>query len=142
MSNSQPRWQPITMLPLFAEMLDGQLASGREQIAALERCRPKPHVLDDATVQRVKSAYEEYRDFLPLNSEQLRRWKAAVESEAQHNEVARLEAVNDQWSAVIDQVLALVDELAKGTIDKIMAMDDGELGLAFLQGRVKPPHFR
>ena len=33
---------------------------------------------------------------------------------------------------VVDQVLDLADELAKGTIEKVMGKSDAELGLEFL----------
>lgn len=40
----------------------------------------------------------------------------------------------DQLSALHDQMLALVDELSQGTIDRIMGMSDADLAAAVLWG--------
>jgi hypothetical protein len=52
----QPQWQPIEMLPTLATHIDGMLESSQEQYETLLEAKPKPHVLDDYTVNRVTKA--------------------------------------------------------------------------------------
>jgi len=50
-----PQWHPISALPMIAQALDGMLESAEEVLQSLEQARPRPHVLDDVTVQVVKT---------------------------------------------------------------------------------------
>jgi hypothetical protein len=48
----EPNWQPISMLATIASLIDGGLSDAREHYAMLLMARPKPYVLDDATIAR------------------------------------------------------------------------------------------
>jgi hypothetical protein len=50
----EPNWQPINMLATIASLIDGGLSDAREHYAMLLKARPKPYVLDDATIARTK----------------------------------------------------------------------------------------
>jgi len=90
---------------------------------------------DSLTVGRVVKVYTEQRDDLWLYEEQLRRWSAQALTAAQRREVERLTGQLGRLRAVIDKTLALADELGRGTIEKMLAKDDMEVGLEFLLGR-------
>jgi len=45
------------MLPTFTAHIDGMLESSEEQYETLLEAKPKPHVLDDYTVNRVIKAF-------------------------------------------------------------------------------------
>jgi hypothetical protein len=45
-----PQWHPISALPMIAQALDGMLESAEEVLQSLEQARPRPHVLDDYTI--------------------------------------------------------------------------------------------
>lgn len=70
-----PHWQPITALPLIASLIDGELADGQEHHATLLSVRDRPHVLDDATIERSITLHTGQRDFLGVFVEQLARWR-------------------------------------------------------------------
>jgi len=108
-----------------------------EQYETLLEARPKPHVLDDFTVNRVKQAFTAQRDDFWLFEEQLRRWQAGHLTDEQRAEVARLVEQMRRLRENNTRVLELADELSKGTIEKIMAKSDEELGLEFLMGMFK-----
>lgn len=74
MSQSAVNWQPLSALPLIASMIDGMLEDAKQQYATLVQCRPTPHLLDDATVDRVNQVYSEQAEFLGLYEEQFARW--------------------------------------------------------------------
>jgi hypothetical protein len=133
----QPQWQPIETLWTFATHIDGMLESSQEQYATLQEARPKPHVLDDYTVNRVISAFTTQIADLWLFDEQLKRWSAETLTPEQRAEVARLVEQMRRLREVDHQVLALARELSKGTIEKVMAKSDEELGLEFLMGMFK-----
>ena len=40
-------WQPVSNIPLIAQMVDGMLHEAIEHYATLQEAIPKPHVLDD-----------------------------------------------------------------------------------------------
>ncbi len=127
-----PTWQPISQLALIASLIDMALDDADEQYATLQEATPKPHVLDDYTVGRVKTVYTEQRDDLCLYEEQLRRWGAQALTLAQRREVERLTGQLGRLRERIAPILALADELAAGTIEKVLAKDDVELGLEML----------
>ena len=54
-----PNWQPLSMLPLFADMINASLAYAQRMLATVEEGCTKPHVLDDDTVERILRAYTE-----------------------------------------------------------------------------------
>jgi hypothetical protein len=135
----EPIWQPISRLPLIASIIDGMLADDQQTYATLLEARPKPHVLDDATVARTRRVFTEQQDDLWLYEEQLARWKRLDLTAGQRREVERLAGQLARVREVVAAILALADELAPRTIDRILALDDAELGLATLLGLIPSP---
>jgi hypothetical protein len=48
-----PQWHPLAALPMIGEAIDGMLESAEVVVQSLEQARPRPHVLDDYTIDRV-----------------------------------------------------------------------------------------
>lgn len=123
-------------LPLFTEMIRGTLNNTEEQTALFMAARDKPHVLDDATVDRALRAYQEQIETIPLHERQLRWWLEEPMTEAQQYQVndllAQLTTLRERTQAVLD----LLTALRQGTIDRILEMDDAELGRRFLRGEL------
>jgi hypothetical protein len=135
----EPTWQPLSRLPLIATIIDGMLADDRETYATLLEARPRPSVMDDATVARVKRVFTEQQDDLWLYEEQLAHWGRQDLTAGQRREVDRLTGQLARVREVAAAILALADELAPLTIDRLLAMDDAELGLATLLGLIPLP---
>ena len=132
-SQATPNWQPITRLPLIGSMIDEMLQDAQEQYKNLAEARLKPWVLDEYTVNRVIKVYTEQRDdILGLYEEQLKRWKGLSLKTTQRVEIGRLSGQLENLRTVITDILALADELKKGTIERQLAKDDTELGLEAL----------
>ncbi|KVS39943.1 hypothetical protein WK43_09560 [Burkholderia ubonensis] len=53
--------------------------------------------------------------------------------------LAHLSARADQLSGLRDNILALIDELSQGTIDRIMGMSDADLATAVVSGHLNLP---
>lgn len=128
----QPQWQPIRMLPTLARHIESMLEADREQYETLLEAKPKPYVLDNATVARVISAFETQAKDFWLFEEQLKRWQSGTLTAAQRQEVERLVGQMKLLRENNEQVLKLSRELAEGTIEKVLAKSDLEVGLEFL----------
>src|SRR6266568_655038 len=128
-SQQAPQFQPIEALPTLAQHIDGMLAADREQYQNLLQARPKPYILDDATVNRVITAFTTQSGDFWLFDEQLRRWLAMQLTDGQRSEVERLVEQMRRLRENTTKVLLLARELSKGTIEKVMAKSDAELGL-------------
>jgi len=117
---------------MVAAHIDGMLQADREQYETLLQAKPKPHVLDDSTVNRLIAAFTTQRNDFGLFDEQLQRWAALSLSDQQRREVERLIEQMRLLRENNEQVLTLARELSTGTIDKVMAKSDVELGLEML----------
>ncbi len=124
-----PHWQPLSFLPNLAEMVDGMLESAEEVSHSLQQAQERPHVLDDDTVGRVKEVHTTQRNDLWLYEEQLAQWQQAAPTPAQETEITRLQQQLDRLKGVLSACLALTDELAEGTIEKVMGKSDIELAM-------------
>ena len=135
----QPQWRHISDLPVFTELVDGMLESAVEQLASLRKCEHRPSVLDDHTINRIIVLHTEQRDDHWLYEQQFARWKRGALSDSQAREVNRLIEQSVTLKATNETILALAEKIAPYTIDKIMAMDDDELGLKAMFGEIDRP---
>jgi hypothetical protein len=118
------RWHPISALPMFAEVMDGQLKDVEEQYTTLQEARERPHVLDDHTVNRVIRVYTTTLNDMHLFEEQLDRWKESDLTEAQDREVNHVKGQIRRIRTVVTSILELAEELKRGTIDAVLAKSD------------------
>jgi hypothetical protein len=128
-------WQPISQMPLIGSMIDTSLDDTREHIGTLSKAKDRPHVLDDATIDRVEQVHTEQMDYVEIYTRQISRWRNEKPSAAQSRELDRMDEQNQQLRGVTVDVLALASELRKGTIERMLGMSDLELGLQYLLGR-------
>ena len=132
MSQEQPHWQPISQLALIASHIDGMLEAAQEHYQTLLPARAKPHVLDNYTVGRVIDVFTVQKNDLWLFDGQLQRWSTQSLTPQQLQEVQRLTTQMAKLQQVITDILALADELKKGTIKQVLGKSDEELGLDVL----------
>ena len=137
-SPERVNWQPISQMPLIASMIDGALSDTAGHIQTLTKARAQPHVLDDAIIDRVERVHREQMEYVDIYAEQIRRWQDQAPSAAQRRELNRLDEQNRRLRQATTEVLTLVAELRKGTINRIMAMSDLELALRALLGTLPP----
>ncbi len=139
MNEQQPQWQPISMLPVFTDMVDGMLESSVEQLRNMRIAVDKPHVLDDAILSRVIEQYEKQLEDHWLFEEQFARWKNDNLRFSEEKEVDRLIRQSAKLRHTNEEILKIAHSVEHATIDKILDMDDAELGMAVLSGKIKPP---
>ena len=115
-------------------IIDDSLRETREHLQTLTKARARPHVLDDATIDRVEQVHTEQMEFVDIYTQQISRWRTEKQSLSQTRDLDRMEMRNQQLRGVTADVLALARELRKGTIERVLAMSDLELGLQSLLG--------
>ena len=95
MSHYEPvNWQPLSQMPLISSMIDSALDDTREHLATLAEARSRPHVLDDATIDRTEQVHGEQLEFVGIYAEQISRWRSEAQSETQVRELDRMEGEN------------------------------------------------
>ncbi len=132
-------WQPLSVLPMLVELLEQQVNDAGLQLNTMRRCVGRPHVLDDETVDRVLSLYEDQREFLNIYREQVIRWNREENTVEQNAAVERFSALIAKVDLALGDVLTLAKELSVGTIDKIVGMGEAELGAAVMKGEIPFP---
>ena len=128
----EPNWQPISQLPLLASMVDGVLANSQEQHETFAHVRAKPHVLDDEIVNRAINLYRAQLDDLWFYEEQFARWRNEPLTASRRQEINRLAGQLPRIRELSEAILAMLDEIKRGTINRILEKSDLELGLEFL----------
>ena len=131
--------RPISFLPALTEVIIGSLDQTEEQYESFVAARQKPHVLDDSIVDRAIRLYEEQLTSIPLHERQLNWWLADEITDSQRYQVQDLRAKLPPLRKKTEELLALLSELKKGTIDRILEMSDEELALKVLRGDLKLP---
>jgi len=132
MSEEQPQWQPIEMLPVFEEMIEGIWESTVEQVHNLEQASHKPHVLDDATLSRLIKTFTEQKENHWLFETQFKLWLESEITPSQREHINDLVEQYAELKVATEQVLELAHSISQLTIDKVMAMDDVELVAHYL----------
>ncbi|MUG92757.1 hypothetical protein F7734_09965 [Scytonema sp. UIC 10036] len=134
--NQTPNWQPVSKLPLIAQMIDGGLAQALTQYQNLQQAQSRSHILDSQTVERVLKVFGEQMKFTQIvYSEQLSRWKAENLNATQQTEIARLEGQLEQMGQVISNILTLANQLKEGTIEKVFEKSDIEIAMDIISGK-------
>ena len=131
---NQVHWQPISQMPLISSMIDTSLNDTREHLGTLSKAKDRPHVLDDATIDRVEQVHDEQMDYVEIYTQQISRWRNEKPSAAQSRELDRMDEQNQQLREATANVLTLARELRKGTIERVLGMSDLELGIQVLLG--------
>jgi|ERR1700677_136965 hypothetical protein len=93
MAKTEPvNWQPISQIPLIASMISTSLTETREHLGTLTKAKDRPHLLDDATIDRVEQVHTEQMEFVGIYSQQIARWRAEKLPPAQVSELDRLDS--------------------------------------------------
>jgi len=122
------------MLPVLAETIDGSLPEARETLANVRGGLGKPHVFD-RTVDRIIRLYTETLGMADVYRAQLARWRGTEPDPASLAEIDRLSAALPELEETAREIVDAAGEIRKGTIDRIMELDDAALGMAFPSGK-------
>lgn len=139
MPRPTPNWQPLSMLPMMADMVSGMLDEVNTQIQTLRQAQERPHVLDDYTVGRVLKVYSEQQDFLWVYEAQLERWQQETLTATQRQQTEQMAAQLAQLKPGLIEILEIANDLKGQTIEAVLGKSDEELARDVLLGKIKPP---
>ena len=105
MSARQPQWQPVSMLPVFTDMVDGMLESSAVQLDNMRSVMDKLHVLDDAMLDLIIVLYSNQLEDHWLFEEQFVGWKQGNLSDAEEVEIDRLVKQSSKLKEVNEEIL-------------------------------------
>jgi hypothetical protein len=118
----EQNWYPISKLGWFTGHIREGITVTRRQLELLQPARSQPYLLDDATVARIIGVHRDQAGDLDLFQNQADRWKASPDlTGTQRAALAVYEALIAQLRQVNAEVLAVADELSRGTIDTVLA---------------------
>ena len=75
-------------MPLVASMIDSALDETREHFEKLVEVRLRPHVLDDAIINRVERVHAEQMEYVDNYANQIIRWRIRKPSADETRELA------------------------------------------------------
>jgi hypothetical protein len=130
----EQNWQPITMLPMFTEVVTGMLDGAAEQQQLLASARPYSS-LDHATLDRVERVYRDGLDGHEAFENQLARWQR------EHPGAEGLAELGEQVGQLrpaYQRVLDLAAQQRDNTIEALMGKSDAQVGLEALLGGPLP----
>lgn len=137
-ANRRPILQPLSMLPMLASVVDGQLAELEKQLIALQGAHARPGSMDDTTTDHVLRVFGETKQLLPIYELQVAHWRTNCSPSAvQANQIAHLGEQLAKSIKVVNEILTLATEIKGQTIEGLMGIDDAAWGLAALEAR--PP---
>ena len=130
-------WYGLDMLPLYLQMSREQLSQALEQLQNLQMCSNKPYLLDNKMIARIIAAHSEQNENAWVFVEQCSKWRKQVVSQRQLEDIAEIEKNVVQMKKRNNQILALAKQFKHQTIEKLMAKDDVELAVDFLDKMFK-----
>jgi len=122
---------------MIAQLIRETLKNTDEQYQTLLEAEDKPHVLNDALVDRVIQLYTFQAEDVGVFEEQLARWKKEDLTPNQKQEIDLLSEQLQQLREVEVKILSLAQRLKQGTIDSVLRKSDIELALEVLTGKRK-----
>ncbi|RJR12605.1 hypothetical protein C4588_01895 [Candidatus Parcubacteria bacterium] len=137
--NEKPNWQPVSMIPMIASIIDGEVENLEDLYKNLCEARKKPHVMDDITVDRAIGNHKRYLEEAWVYDEQITRWKKENLTGEQRREIERLAGQMVKYRKMCEEIIAVSEEIKKGTINRILEMSEEELAMAVLSGKLKMP---
>jgi hypothetical protein len=132
-------WQPLSALLQIARDINEQFDNTRALYEHLCQGRDRPHLLDDALVERALRHVADQVEFLPVYREQFARWYRSQPTASQFLELDRVTRQIDRWESLLNQQRTLAEELSAGTIDKMMALSNEELAQGIFSGKIPFP---
>lgn len=137
--DEMPNWQPLSMMPTIASIIDGEVDNFEDLYKNLGEARKKPHVMDDVLMDQAINNHRKYLEGAWVYDEQIARWKKEKLTDKQYREIQRLAGQMIKYRKMCEDIIAVSEEIKKGTINRILEMSDEEVAIAVLTGKLKRP---
>lgn len=120
-TQGRPNFQPLTTITVFADVVDGQLATLADQRKALQAVREHPGSMDAGTTSHVLRVFSETKELMRIYDQQIAHWRERYSpSTTQLHEIERLESQVSRSHKAIADILILASEIQPVTIDTLI----------------------
>jgi N-acetyl-gamma-glutamylphosphate reductase len=116
MPQSTPDWQPLSMLPVMANLVSGMLAEVQTQLQSLHAAQAQRYVPDASMVDQVIEAYSEQQDFLWVYESQLDRWQQELLTVEQRQQTEQMVVQLTELKRSLSEILAIADQFKGETV--------------------------
>ena len=123
---------------MLSYAITGALDAAKDQLENMQKAKTKPHVLDDQLVDQIIKSYTKQNESIADEKALCIYWRKSKLSAQQKKTVdefldnlAELERINQQ-------ILFLAEHFKDHTIDKIIGMEDVDLAISYLTGKLYP----
>ncbi len=130
----EPQWQPISRLPFLTQHITDGVKYAEESLALFAQARGSYRISDAEVAGIVKTFTQSKADLGELYTEQGRRWQALDLGATRRQDVQRFVDLVAEELGLVEQILALAEELKTWTIEAMLAKSDEQLGLDALLG--------
>lgn len=138
MRKASPPWQPVSLLPAFAERIDSLLYTVLDQVQNLRWVLETPCLLDDVTLRDVIALYTLHLADHDRIEAQIARWRDDGLTAAQGHELVRLTLQAARLKAALEHVLQLARRIQYRTRDwRTAERDELDLLEALIWGQGK-----
>ena len=124
---------------MLAYAIDGALDAAQDQLENMQKAKNKPHVLDDELVDQIIKSYTKQNASIADEKALCLYWKKEKLSAQQKKTIDELLDNLAELERCNQQILFLAEHFKDHTIDKIMGMDEVDLALSYLAGKLYPP---
>ena len=128
-------FQPITKALAILEITRGMLDSSRDQLETMQQVKDRPHILDDAIINRSLKLYTAQNEDSDMFLQQCATWRKQELNEVQLYQIQEIEKCTKSLIDTNNQILFIINACKDSTIDKILEKSDMELALDMLTGK-------
>ena len=128
-------FQPITKALVILEITRGMLDSSRDQLETMQQVKDRPHILDDAIIDRSLKLYTAQNVDSDMFLQQCAIWRKQELNEVQSYQIQEIEKCTKSLIDTNNQILFIINACKDSTIDKILEKSDMELALDMLTGK-------
>lgn len=123
---------PIADLPLLRAGVNGMLDAGHELLALFSEAKLRPHILDDAIIERTSQVYNDQKEEIKKYWASLKLWRTEHLSLAEQKALNAFEASLKKINSMHDEILDQVEFFRPRTVVQFLSQDD--VGLAIDSG--------
>ena len=135
MSNNHG-FPPLETMPMLAYAISGGLDASQEQLYNLRRAEKKPYVLDDETAHSIIKSYTEQNTTIVDEKTLCAHWRKQNSTVEETKMIDEVTANLIEIENINQQIITLATYCKDYTIEKILNMEEGELALAHLTGKL------
>ena len=115
---------PIADLPLLSAGVSGMFDAGQDLLTLLREAKLRPHILDDAIIDRTSQVYSDQKKEIKKYWGSLRLWRAENPPSAEQKALNAFEAALKKVNSMHDEILDQIEFFRPRTVEQVLSQDD------------------